>query len=438
MDGEDRGASDGEPGEDWGDDGEGDRLRGWIPPDDRLWRHPSEIGGPSTVTPSITRTESRSRPGPWLVGGATACVVFALVAAGLVMTTMSSGDEGAAGTPSLVGSPTTEPGLVRVTSSATITGMVASIRQSTVALSVERGGRTATSIGLVAESGGIIVATSAAVSGARSITVIEPGGTRRAATLIGADPASGLVVLQISDDLPAATFDGGDLPAGSVAFALSLAPGRQTGSAPTPEVYAGTVVSVGEPATTDQAATEPVTADQAATFAATEVRTPLTAGDIGCPLLDSSGQVEGMLAETAGSGSSTLSMFLPAELVLGVARQLVSAGTVEHGWLGVDSGGTQPTSTVGTGTTPSTAVGARVGSVDSGSPAAVDELAPGDVITALDGDRVQSDAELRTRLYADPPGTAVQITFERGYTTMTRTAVLADPAADDPGADPSP
>jgi S1-C subfamily serine protease len=49
----------------------------------------------------------------------------------------------------------------------------------------------------------------------------------------------------------------------------------------------------------------------------------------------------------------------------------------------------------------------------------------GDVITAIDGDPVQSSAELLTRLYAEPPGTALTIDFQRQGTTMSASVVLA-------------
>ena len=35
-----------------------------------------------------------------------------------------------------------------------------------------------------------------------------------------------------------------------------------------------------------------------------------------------------------------MAFFLPGQLVLDVARQLVTSGTVEHGWLGVESAAT--------------------------------------------------------------------------------------------------
>ena len=45
--------------------------------------------------------------------------------------------------------------------------------------------------------------------------------------------------------------------------------------------------------------------------------------------------------------------------------------------------------------------------------------APGTSSPAIDGYRVLSTAELRTRLYADPPGTDLTLTYERAATVPT-------------------
>ena len=111
--------------------------------------------------------------------------------------------------------------------------MVASVRPSTVALRIDDHGRSSTT-GLVAESGGIIVTPSQALSGAKSITAIEPDGTREPATVVAVDQTSGLAVLRIDDDLPAATFDDDDLPVGAIAVAATLKPGTRAHPAPRP------------------------------------------------------------------------------------------------------------------------------------------------------------------------------------------------------------
>ncbi len=363
-------------------------------------------------------------------------MVVALVAVGLIMVATGTAEQESSdttpGLASLTGVPTTDPGLGRMAGTSTIEALVSSIRPSTVALEIDGPDGTATITGLVAESGGIIVTMSEFLSGARSIVVIEPDGTRQVADVVGVDRASGLAVVRIADDLPAANFDAGDPTVGQVAIVTALEPATRTDAMPVSSVYAGPVVSAGQALDTDSVTTA---------FSATAVQAPLSRRDLGCVLLDSSGHVAGMLEMVKGSGPSTMAVFLPAELVIGVARQLVVSGTVEHGWLGVQSSNAAPTTTTPDGavvTASSATDGARLDSVDSYSPAADAGLVPGDIITAVDGSRVHSAAELQSMLYAEPPGSSLTFTIQRGLAILTTSVVLADPDTDAPGDDSSP
>jgi S1-C subfamily serine protease len=372
-----------------------------------------------------------------MVGGA-ACLLVVVVVATVGMVIVADGtaeqqsSETTLGLTSLTGTPTTDPGLGGMAASRAIDTMVSQVLPSTVALRVRSAdGAISTVTGLVAEAGGIIVTASSALAGARSVTAIEPDGTREVAEPVGIDPTSGLAVLRIDDDLPAATFDAGDPQVGGVAVAAALEPASHAHPTPASLVYAGRVVSAGQ---------APADTDAADGFSATAVAAPLTRRDLGCALLDDSGHVSGMLEMTEGAGRSTMAFFLPGQLVLDVARQLVTSGTVEHGWLGVDiatAPATKPTSK-GTLVTSSTGDGALVTYVEDASPAASAGLAPGDMIVAIDGDAVHSTAELRSMLYAEPPGSWVSITFEDGGATQTTSAVLGEPTAADTGDDSSP
>ena len=205
----------------------------------------------------------------------------------------------------------------------------------------DRQGRFSSTTGLVAESGGIIVTPSPGLAGARSITAIEPDGTRQPASVVGVDQTSGLAVLRIDDDLPAATFDDVDLPVGCDCRGRHHQARLEAHPVPSSLVYAGTVVSTGQAVGAN--------ADTAA-FSVTSVRAPLAYDDVGCPLVAGDGQVIGMLEATRGRGSRPWPCSFPSELVLGVALQLVESGTVDPGWLGIGpatptSGRRHPTAT---------------------------------------------------------------------------------------------
>jgi putative serine protease PepD len=352
-------------------------------------------------------------------------VIVALVAAGLMVTTTNGPEQEATTVPdvaSLTSAPTTEAGVARMAPASVLASMLASVRQSTVALTITSSRGTSFATGLVVEYGNIVVTTAKGLEGARSITVTEAGGFSQPAQWVDTDPSSSLSVLHISDDLPVATFDDADPPTGSTAVAMAVSPARRGSTAPLPVVYAGTVQSAGQTLGLD-----PLTSD----FAVTAIAAPLSPDDVGCPLIDKDGQVVGMLEEVAPSGTSSLSIFLPSELVNGVAEELVTLGQVDKGSIGatVDPGDS------GTGGSPA---GAEVDSVDPTGPAAADGMQAGDVITSVDHAPIRSAAELENWLYADPPGSTLTVTFVRAGESLTRSVQVVDPDADAPGSVSSP
>ena len=390
------------------DDGDDDGpLRGWVPQDDRLWLHPSERAG-ARSTPAGPTGPQATRPagGRWVIGGLAACVAFTVVVVGMVLVTADASQDATSPPGTWVtGVPTTEVDLSSLTTTRHMTAVAESTHASTVALMVDRAGRTTIGTGIVAEAGGIVVALQPTLAGARSITVVEPDGTRQPAVLVGTDATTGITVLRISDDLPPATFSTSDPTTGSVAVAEAEEDGTGRGASPTVRLYAGTVVFAGVATDTWQGGA----------FCATGVDAPLSTGDLGSPLVDTSGAVSGILDDVQGTGRSRTSVFLPAELVRDVADQIVSHGWVVHGSLGVGVVDRAPGSGLD---------GAEVRSVTTGGAAALAGLQPGDVLVGVDGYSVRSAAELATRLYGDAPGSELRVTVERGDTTFDTVVVL--------------
>ena len=106
-------------------------------------------------------------------------------------------------------------------------------------------------------------------------------------------------------------------------------------------------------------------------------------------------------------GNIGIGFAIPSNLAKKVADQLIATGTATHAYLGVSIGN-------GGGTADGvTRAGAEVGSVESGSPAETAGLRAGDVITAIDGHRISSFAQLQEQLSRFRPGDAVQVTVNR-------------------------
>ena len=230
------------PNDDGDDDGP---LRGWVPPDDRLWLHPSEraaLQAGSAPRPS----SARPAVGRWVTGGMAACVVVTVVVVGVALATASGSHEGSPPTGTWVtGVPTTEAGTGMQTTARELTAVADPAHASTVALLVHQARRTVVATGVVAEAGGIIVGLEPVLKGARSVTVVEPGGTRDRAMPVGTDRVTGITVLRIDDDLPAATFTGEDPETGSVAVAMAEDTRPGTRTTPVLHLYAGTVLYAG-------------------------------------------------------------------------------------------------------------------------------------------------------------------------------------------------
>ena len=393
---------------DHGDDDDGP-LRGWVPPDDRLWLHPSERGmarsAPSAPPPP---QPNRGPGGRWMMGGLAACVAVSTVVVSMTMLATDRTRNATSPTGTWVsGVPTTEVDLSSLTTTRHLSAVARSTHDSTVALLVERSGHTTVRTGIVAEAGGIVVTLAPTLTGARSITVVEPDGTRQTAVLVGTDTATRISVLRISDDLPAASFSTSDPTTGSVAVVEAEEPGRGRDATPEVRLYAGTVLFTGEQ----------TGVGRSGGFSTTGVQVPLTVGDLGSPLVDTTGAVCGILDSVQGSGRNRTSVFLPAELVRDVTDQIVSHGWVDHGSIGVLTGDPTPASAVR---------GAEVRSVTDGGAGEQAGLQSGDVLVRVDGHSVHSAAELDTRLYGDPPGSELRVTVDRDGTTFNTMVVLAD------------
>jgi S1-C subfamily serine protease len=400
------------------EDPEVDRIRGWVSPDDRLWRHPSEMDGASAPRPTSPSTVDRSRSGQWVASTAAVCVVGALLVGGLLMANTgasptSSPHTTATTTADAMVSPTTEEGGGDAITREQMAHTVSTIGPSMVALTVTVAGRTIHSTGVTVESGGLVVALASAVAGAGSITTVDPDGRRTSAAVVASDQNSNLAVLRVNSDLPVAQFsDDADMKPGDATVAVAPEPRANDSEGVTDAVYAGTVRSSGTAVGADATTTA---------MSATAVNAPLGAGDTGCALINHAGAVTGILDTTTTMQGRRVSVFLPADLVIGVATQLIATGSVQHGWLGVDASDLSTPNSPAGATTASTAAtgGALVDTVQPDGAAARAGIQVGDSIVDIDGRSVRSLADLRTRLYAEPPGATVTVTYDRNGSTAT-------------------
>jgi len=388
------GAGDHEQREGQDESAHSDAQKGWLPPEDRLWLHPSELpsgvhaprtGAPVSQVPTKPRAR-RPRDFTTTIGvmGAVAAVavgVFFLVETGMTSSPTAPLDSTVASFTLSEGCCTPVPAAARAADDAM------------VALSIKASHDTTQGCGVAVMGGGLIATLADAVRGATSIMATASDGEQEPATVVAVDHHSDIALLRVSSDLPTARFanDMTERPDATVVV-MAMAPQRHS-KKPATAWAKTTVRSVGEAVTTGDAS------GMAGLDAAT-VKVPAVPGEI---LVAPNGAVVGLLDATADAGAPGAEVFLPSDVVVGVSVQLAATGQVRHGWL--DIAGHDASAT-----------GALVASVEPHG-ASVHALRPGDVIVGVDGDPVRSMAELRSRLYVLAPGTSVQLNVTHGGST---------------------
>jgi len=191
-------------------DGVGDEAgapqRGWLSPEDRLWRHPSEVSGmglprsiPSDFDTASGRGHRRVRRtslAAGVVGAAalatTLAVVFALLDSNGATTALRSDAPGgsrdaSAATTSLTSMPIVGPDVMR---------LVDSVRPSLVGLEPVDATGPAHMTGVALPGGALVVTAASAVAGRSQLDVVTAAGRRLRGQVVGADATSGVAVIR--------------------------------------------------------------------------------------------------------------------------------------------------------------------------------------------------------------------------------------------------
>ncbi len=364
----------------------------WLPPDDRLWRHPSEVrSNPTTPEPVPPRRRGRWFHGPdarpWLIG-ATSGVVAALVCAGILMAA------GAVDQPTTVTTHIASTGVQATTpssggSSPNLPAIFVSVEPSVVGLMVNGDSGVQPGSGVVVSSSGptcYILTDSSLFTGASSSTSVQVMsylGQQVKGHLIGTDPSDGIAVVRA--DLCVRT---GRYPAVTTAQPGTVAD-IQTGE----EVYS--IGSTAVAATTNgpdftsgymddsTSYLAPVNGASNAVFSLLVANVSIDASAYGGALVDSTGALIGITNQIPGATKPGFTYVTPIDTAMEDVPSIIKSGqATAHAWLGV----LQETDISGSGAQGLKVPGAiEVQNVSTGSPAAKAGIAPNDVITAIDG-----------------------------------------------------
>jgi serine protease Do len=148
---------------------------------------------------------------------------------------------------------------------------------------------------------------------------------------------------------------------------------------------------------------------------------PINPGNSGGPLINIKGEVIGINTAIVAEGQG-LGFAIPINLAKWVADQLMAKGRVVRGWLGVVIQEITPeiAETIGV------KEGILVSRIAPGSPAEKAGLKVGDIIVAIDGEKVREVRELQFRIMKTPPRTEVTLTILRGGKEQTIKAKVGE------------
>jgi putative serine protease PepD len=299
---------------------------------------------------------------------------------------------------------------------------------SVVTIDVTGGTAAGTGSGIVLRSDGYILTNDHVVTldGVQpavtaQISVVMSNGNRLAATVVGTDTPDDLAVVKVNaTGLRAATFaNSSSLHVGQPVLAI----GAPLGLSDT--VTSGIVSALNRPVQAGD--------NGAAIFDAVQTDAAINPGNSGGSLVNLSGQVVGVDAASASTGSSGagqpgsigIGFAIPANEASRVANQLITNGTATHATLGVSFLVAAAENLV----TPDGGAGATILTVTPGSPAAVAGIQLGDVITAVGSQRISGRiaAVAAIRSYAPRQTATLQVT--RNGNPMTVAVTLAASSA---------
>ncbi|MEY2424388.1 MAG: hypothetical protein QOI95_4455 [Acidimicrobiaceae bacterium] len=386
-----------------------------LPPDDRLWRHPSELGlslgsaGTSSSTdPSGTRL--------WAVA----------VVAGLIGSALSLGVVAVAGRLSadvvekrvierVAVRPVAELSLASASGSGQ--GVIAIAKSMAPAIariesSTDKGKTIASAI--LVRTDGYLVTNAHVVASITKVLVVLSDGSELAGRVVGIDAMTDIAILKVDrDQLPVAVLGSAtDLQSGQPAIAI----GSPLGTSGGPSVTVGVISALGRRVDSF---------DGVELHDMVQTDAPTAAGSSGGALCDGSGSVIGMttaISTSTDPAANALVYAIPVDIVRAVADDIIATGAARHSWLGVEGADLDAANAKDIGVTG----GAKVTKVIDNSPASLAGLRSDDVVTALDGAKITSMSSFVVALRGHHPGDSITLEIRRGAAPQTMVITLGE------------
>ncbi|MDP1645221.1 MAG: Do family serine endopeptidase [Thiobacillus sp.] len=252
--------------------------------------------------------------------------------------------------------------------------------------------------GVIVSPNGYILTNQHVVEAADEIQVALADGKRLPARVVGADPETDLAVLKIdADDLPAITLAQADsLKVGDWVLAV----GNPFGVGQT--VTAGIVSALGRTHLGINTFENFIQTDAA-----------INPGNSGGALVDAAGHLVGVNSAiySRTGGSQGIGFAIPVSIARQVMEQIIKSGSVTRGWVGIEVQDLTPE--LAESFSLKNAEGALIAGVLKGGPADAGGIRPGDILLAVNGNKVSDSASLLNLIAALKPGDVARLTVAR-------------------------
>ena len=252
--------------------------------------------------------------------------------------------------------------------------------------------------GFIVSADGYVVTNNHVVEHASEVEVTLDSGKTLPAKVIGADKRTDLALIKINDGekLPFVEWASGNPRigdwviavgnpfglGGSVTAGIVSARGRDIGSGPYDDFL--------------------------------QIDAPVNRGNSGGPAFDAQGHVIGVNTAifSPSGGSVGIGFAIPAEVAKDVVASLKDHGAVSRGWIGVKIQNITPEIAESMGL--KSTKGALVAQPQRGGPADVAGLKAGDIVVAVNGEKIEGPRDLARRIAALGPKKSADLVFLRG------------------------
>lgn len=367
-----------------------------LPPEDRLWRHPSELtdwgAGSAPTPPPPARGHGGRRP-VWPIAILAGLIGAALGGSALAVTGALSPDRAPPAVEKVAVTPIVSTPIL--TDDGSVAALAEKVGPAVAHLLVTSKTGTTPASGVVIRDDGLLYTSAHGVARATAITVVLADGRRFHGKVVGADLPTDVALVTIdSDHLTVAVLgSSADLAVGDPAVALGWA----SDGSREPSITTGVV----------SALEHRLDFGGESLHGLIQTDAPIEPAWSGGPLVDANGAVIGI---TTGLGGETgFGFATPIDLVRRVAAELLESGEVSRGWLGIEC----TDLTMAKAAKMGIPGGATVRRVMKGSPAARGGLQVDDVVTSLGGRPVASSSGLVLAMRRLERGDEVLVTYWR-------------------------